>query len=92
MIATVLLLQIALPVILLVWAALWPASSSPGLALQAAGTGTFLFALPQVAQWALPVWWLPLVYGAAWLGAVLLAALVRLGLGGLAPWPTGGWH
>ena len=92
MIATVLLLQIALPVILLVWVALWPASSSPGLALQAAGTGAFLFALAQVAQWALPVWWLPLVYGAAWLGAVLLAALVRPGLGGLAPWPTGGWH
>ena len=56
MILTVLVVQIALPIVLLFWVALWPASSSPGLALQAAGTGAFLFALARVAQWALPVW------------------------------------
>lgn len=92
MIATTLVLQIGLPIVLLAWLALRPASSLAGLALQAAGTGAFLFALARVAQWALPVWWLPWVYGAVWLAAALLAGLVRPGLGGLTLWQTGGWH
>ncbi|SDZ06721.1 hypothetical protein SAMN05444004_105251 [Jannaschia faecimaris] len=67
----ILAVQVALPVILLAWLALMPARSVAGRALQASGTGALLFALARVALWALPVWWLPWVYGALWLTAAL---------------------
>lgn len=91
MIVVVLVLQIALPLAILAWLWLLPAGSAAGLAAQIAGSGAFLFALARVAQWALPVWWLPWVYGALWLTAIVLAVTLRPGLIGLAPWPAGGW-
>ncbi|PWJ20279.1 M23 family metallopeptidase [Jannaschia seohaensis] len=92
MTATILLFQITLPLALLGWIFFLPSGSAMGLALQIAGVGAFLFALARVAQWALPVWWLPWVYGALWLvGAVMLVAF-RPGLAGLSVWPSGwGW-
>ncbi|MFC6689194.1 M23 family metallopeptidase [Jhaorihella thermophila] len=92
MLATILFFQVALPVGLLVWLLAFPSGSVAGLLLQIVGTGTFLFALARVAQWAVPVWWLPWVYGAIWFAGVLLAVLARPGLGGLAVWPSGGWN
>lgn len=71
MTAMVLGIQVALPLALLAWLLFLPAGSLVGLLLQAAGTGAMLFALARVAQWALPVWWLPWVYGTLWLGLVL---------------------
>jgi len=71
MIMLILLARVAVPLALLFWLALLPAGSVAGFALQAVGNGAFLFALARVAQWALPVWWLPWVYGALWLFAVL---------------------
>lgn len=91
MIATVVVFQIALPVALIAWLLIWPAPSLIGLALQAAGTGVFLFALARVAQWALPVWWLPWVYGVLWLAALVIAVLARPGVSDLAAVPSGGW-
>jgi hypothetical protein len=90
MLATILFFQVALPLGLLVWLLAFPSGSVAGLLLQAVGTGVFLFALARVAQWALPVWWLPLVYGALWLVAFLLAVFSRPGLGALSVWPSGG--
>lgn len=86
MVALILLTQIALPLALLVWLCLWPASNMVGLLLQTAGTAAFLFALARVAQWAVPVWWLPWLYGGLWL-VVVAAALVRRGGGGLPVLP-----
>jgi hypothetical protein len=89
---TILALQVALPLALLLWLALSPAGSRAGFALQTAGTGVLLFVLARVAQWALPVWWLPWVYGGLWLTATVASAL-RIGLAGvpLAPKSLWGW-
>lgn len=67
MMAVVLLVQVALPLALLAWLALFPAASVVGWLMQAAGIATFLFALSRVAQWALPVWWLPWGYAGLFL-------------------------
>lgn len=90
MIALILLTQVAVPLALLIWLALVPAGSVSGFALQAAGTGAFLFALARVAQWAVPVWWLPWVYGGFWCLAVL-AFLLRKGFVGVPLLPSGLW-
>ncbi|MFP4328389.1 MAG: M23 family metallopeptidase [Paracoccaceae bacterium] len=90
MIAIVLGLQVALPLALLLWFALAPLGSTLGFALQAAGIAAFLFALARVAQWALPVWWLPRVYAGLWL-AIMGMHLFRAHLGGLPNWPSGPW-
>lgn len=88
--ALVLLTQVAVPLALLAWLALLPAGNVAGFVLQAAGTGVFLFALARVAQWAVPVWWLPWVYGALWLAAVL-AWVLRRSLSGLPFFPVDRW-
>jgi hypothetical protein len=90
MTALVLLTQVALPVALLLWLALRPANSMAGLALQAVGIGAVLLALALVAQWAVPVWWLPWVYAALWLLSVL-SVPIRMGSGGLPRLPAGLW-
>lgn len=90
MMAIVLGLQVALPLALLLWFALAPLGSATGFALQAAGIAAFLFALARVAQWALPVWWLPWVYAGLWL-VILAVDLIRAHLGGLPILPAGLW-
>ncbi|MGC9420244.1 MAG: hypothetical protein ACP5EN_14880 [Rhodovulum sp.] len=90
MIASVLAFQVALPLGLLLWLALAPLGSASGFALQAAGIAAFLFALSRVAQWALPVWWLPWVYAALWLG-IVGTHLIRAHFGGLPLLPAGLW-
>lgn len=88
----ILAVQVALPLALIAWVAFLPANSLSGFVLQAAGTGVFLFALARVAQWAVPVWWLPWVYGGLCLGAVL-AWFLREGFAGapLVPEAASGW-
>ena len=71
MTALVLAVQVALPLALIAWLVFLPEGSLAGFVLQAAGTGAFLFALARIAQWAVPVWWLPWVYGGLWLVVVL---------------------
>lgn len=70
MTGAILAVQVALPLALLIWLARAPARDVAGFSLQAAGTGLFLLALAHVAQWALPVWWLPRVYGVLWMAAI----------------------
>ena len=59
--------QIILPLGLLTWFLIAPASDRPGFFLQAFGTGLALAALGLVALWSMPPWWLPYLYGLAWL-------------------------
>ncbi|WP_158540143.1 M23 family metallopeptidase [Rhodosalinus halophilus] len=86
----VLLVQVALPLTLLAWIAVYPAGSLAGFVFQAAGVASFLYALARVSQWAVPVWWLPWVYGALWLIVVGLwtPRIVRAGARLL---PEGAW-
>lgn len=88
MTATVLTFQVLLPLALLAWLAFLPAGSLVGFVMQAAGIGIFLFALAKVGQWAVTVWWLPLVYGALWLVA-LVAWPLKSNLAGLPLLPSG---
>jgi hypothetical protein len=74
MTALILTLQVALPVALLAWLFLLPVGSVTGLALQTFGVGAFLFALANIAQWAVPVWWLPRVYLGLWVAAAVTGA------------------
>ncbi|MEX1662127.1 M23 family metallopeptidase [Thioclava sp. 15-R06ZXC-3] len=92
MTAMILAVQVALPLAMLAWLAFLPAGSLAGFALQATGIGAFLFALAKVAQWAVPVWWLPWVYSGLWLGLILVWPL-RKNLRNLALLPAGlsGW-
>lgn len=92
MIGLVLAIQIVLPLALLLWLALAPANSLSGYVVQAAGIAVFLFAFALVAQWAVVPWWLPRVY-AALLVLAVLARLLGGHLSGLAFSPSGvsGW-
>ncbi len=92
MTAMVLGIQVLLPLALLALMLFLPAGNLLGFALQSAGTGAMLFALARVAQWALPVWWLPWVYGSLWLGLVVFrAAGTRLDDRPVLPEGTWGW-
>lgn len=90
MMALVLLIQVALPLALLLWLALLPAGSLTGWLMQAAGIAAFLFALARIAQWAVPVWWLPGVYGGL-LVAIVISQLSALPTRPLLPLGAGGW-
>ncbi len=90
MIAIVLAVQVALPLALLLWLALMPLGSSLGFALQAAGIAASLFALARVAQWALPIWWLPWVYAGLWL-VIVGTHFFRAHIAGLPLLPAGMW-
>ncbi len=89
----ILLTQMALPLAMLLWLALAPAGNLAGFALQAASIGAVLIALARVAQWAVPVWWLPWLFGGLWLATVLRWPLTKAarGLPLLPPGPRGWW-
>lgn len=91
MMILIITVQIALPLALLLWLALLPARNLLGCLLQALGVGAFLFALARVSQWALPAWWLPWLYGALWLAAVVLVVRRRLSARSLIPRRGRGW-
>lgn len=86
----ILVVQVAVPLALIAWLFFLPAGSIVGFALQVAGAGAFLLALAQVAQWAVPVWWLPWVYGGLWLTA-LVAWVLRKGFAELPFLPSAPW-
>jgi len=87
-----LIVQVAVPLLVLAWLAVWPARSVLGLALQIAGTGALLLALALVAQWAVAGWWVPRASGGLWAALSILGA-VRLwrGRDPALPDTTGGW-
>ena len=90
MTALILLAQVALPLGFLAWLAFWPAGSGLGWLAQTAGVAAILFALARIAQWAVPVWWLPWAYGALWL-VLVIVGLVALPARPMLPTAIGGW-
>lgn len=90
MTAVALAAQVLLPLMLIAWVAFLPSGSLIGFMAQAAGTGAVLFASSLVAQWAVPVWWLPRVYGCLWLAALVGRLLHMVGLS-LLPVRLSGW-
>lgn len=90
MTAMALAAQVLLPLVLIAWVAFLPSGSLIGFMAQTAGTGAVLFALALVAQWAVPVWWLPRVYGGLWLAAVA-GRLLQRGSLPLLPVRLSGW-
>jgi hypothetical protein len=90
MTALILLVQVFLPLGLLAWLAFWPAGSGLGWLAQAAGVAAILFALARIAQWAVPVWWLPWAYGALWL-VLVIVGLAVLPARPMLPTGIGGW-
>ena len=90
MTAMVIGFQVLLPLALLLWLFFLPAGNAAGFILQAAGTGAMLFALARIAQWAVPVWWLPWLYGVLWLGIVAFRT-VSLRPTGPPLWPGSAW-
>ncbi len=90
MTALILLVQVGLPLLLLGWLAFWPAGSTLGWLVQSVGVAAILYSLARIAQWALPVWWLPWVYGAVWLG-LLLVGLAAFSARPMLPTGIGGW-
>ena len=83
--------QILIPLALLLWLALRPAPRRPVYAVQAAGVGAFILALALVSQWAVPVWWLPRVYGGLWLVAVVTVVAGRRPMAPEQARGIGGW-
>ena len=72
------------------WLGFWPAGSGLGWLAQAAGVAAILFALARIAQWAVPVWWLPWVYGGVWL-VLVIVGLAALPARPMLPTGIGGW-
>ena len=68
---TVVLLQIALPLLLITSVVVIPARSRTGFSVQVAATGLLLLALLLAAVWMIPPWWAPYVY----LGSLALAVI-----------------
>ena len=89
MMGLVMAVQVALPLALILWLVWSPGGSLLGFLSRTLGVGVFLLALALVTQWALPVWWLPRVYGVLWLTAVL-AGVVRRRHSPLPLMPAGG--
>lgn len=83
----ILLIQLALPLILLTGLVLFPAASRVGYTLQALGTALFLFAHARIVMWIVLPWWLPWAYGAIWALAVAVH-VIRRNLGRAPMWPT----
>lgn len=83
----ILLIQLALPLVLLIGLALFPAASRIGYTLQALGIALFLFAHARIAMWIVLPWWLPWIYGVIW--ALAVAWHIARRMSAKAPvWPT----
>lgn len=63
-------LQILLPLLLIAWAAYFPAQSRFGLIVQVLGTLLVLLALLLAAVWIIPPWWVPYAFIVLLAGAV----------------------
>jgi hypothetical protein len=81
-------IQIGVPVLLLAWLAVFPASGILAYAVQATSIVSVLLALSLVALWLMPPWWVPWPYGLAF--AAIVAWHVATGrIGGAGLWSAG---
>lgn len=64
--------QLLLPLLLIIWMALWPPKAKLTLFAQGIATALLLLAMAWIASWVTPPWWTPWV-----LGAALIMACIR---------------
>ncbi|MGM0570228.1 M23 family metallopeptidase [Marinobacter sp.] len=81
----VIISQVVLPLVLLIWMALWPARGWLAWGLQLGSVTAVLLGLRLAALWTMPPFWVPHVYGLV-LALVVLAHLVRKGIPGPGLW------
>ena len=84
-------LQLGLPLLLLGWLALFPASGVLAYAVQAGSIALVLLALGLVGLWLFPPWWVPYLYGLAFVAIIAWhGGTGRFGSADIwtAPWPT----
>ncbi|MDJ0921294.1 MAG: M23 family metallopeptidase [Henriciella sp.] len=74
---SVLLIQIALPIALLLWLAIAPARSGLRFAVQSISIAAILLALAVLPIWLIPPWWVPWAYMAIAAGLVARGYLRR---------------
>lgn len=70
--------QFFLPLILLLWLALWPAAGRVALVLQCFSVAAMLTALSLLGLWTLPPWWMPWLYSLVFAVIVIKHALAGL--------------
>lgn len=63
MIASLIVAQIVLPLVLIAWLAIAPPRNLLGVSLQALVTAITLLAIARMGVWLFPPWWTPCVYG-----------------------------
>jgi Peptidase family M23 len=63
MIASLILAQMLLPLVLIAWIAIAPPRSLMGVSLQALVTAITLWAIARMGVWVFPPWWTPYLYG-----------------------------
>lgn len=84
-------LHILLPLALLAWLALAPLAGRLAFVVQVLATGVSLLALALAGVWMVLPWWVPGLYLALWLIAVLIRGSDLLRAGSLLPQGTGAW-
>ncbi len=72
MIASLIRLQIVLPLVLIVWLAIAPLHNLLGVSLQIFVTALTLFAIARMGVWVFPPWWTPYVYGLLFIVALVV--------------------
>lgn len=72
MIASLILAQILLPLVLIAWIAIAPPRNLMGVSLQAFVTAITLFAIARMGVWVFPPWWTPYLYGLLFVLALMI--------------------
>lgn len=72
MIASLIVAQIVLPLVLITWLAIAPPRSLLEVPLQALVTAIALFAIARMGVWVFPPWWTPYLYGVLFILALVL--------------------
>ncbi|HSH43610.1 MAG TPA: M23 family metallopeptidase [Arenicellales bacterium] len=84
----VFLFQVLVPCLLLLWLATSPAGGVLAFALQVLSVAALLIALWLTAVWAMPPFWVPYLYGAAFV-AIVVYHLARNRIDLSSPWSAG---
>lgn len=72
MIASLIVAQFLLPLILIAWLAIAPPRNLLGVLLQALVTAIALFAIARMGVWVFPPWWIPYGYGLLFILALVM--------------------
>lgn len=72
MIASLIVAQIVLPLVLIAWLAITPPRNLMGVSLQALVTAITLFVIARMGVWIFPPWWTPYLYGLLFVLALVI--------------------